>query len=532
MKGGFRLSMTWLHTWSSLVMGWLLFAIFLTGTVVFFRSEINYWMTPELHGSVPSADSARVAYDYLARRAPDAEEWQIELPDGRHRELNVRWRNPGEEIGRRGGHRQALDAATGAELNPRESGGADFLYRFHFQLYGIHWLPGRIIVGIASMLMFVGIVTGIIAHKQIFKDFFSFRTRKSLRGLLDGHAITAVFALPFHLMITFSGLVLLAGTLVYWNNEGGRFGGRGGGEVPVPAEVVRVDSAALPLETMLSQTEARWQMSVHSIAIENPLTKRARVEVDSSYRAGVSSGRGGGASQLFDARGELLSENPGAVATNAIEGTWNALSLLHQARFAETLLRWLFFLAGVLGCIMIATGLAYWPKKRRKTLGGRFGYELVSALNIAGIAGLCVATAAYFWANRLVPAAVEGRAAREIGVFFLVWLATLLHAARHRDRRGWAQQFAAAALLCLLFPALDALTSPVGLAGAWHNGDWIRLGFDLAGFVFGAGFAATAVALHTSGHRRSVSARRPAAKPVPASPANKRAVWAAAESDP
>ncbi|WP_157976560.1 PepSY-associated TM helix domain-containing protein [Parahaliea mediterranea] len=508
MKGSFRESMTWLHTWSSLVVGWLLFAIFLTGTVVFFRSEINYWMAPELHVSQPGPGSAQVAYDYLARKAPEAEQWQIQLPTTRERALQVRWRNPGEPGGRRGGHSQALDASTGAELAPRDTDAANFLYRFHFQLHGIHWLPGRIIVGIASMLMFVGIITGIVAHKHIFKDFFAFRTRKSLRGLLDGHAITAVFALPFHFMITLSGLVLLAGTLVFWNNEGGR--GRGAEPPPAPVQSFTPADGDLPLAAMLATTEARWQMPVRAIAIQHPLTSAAKVEVDSSYRSGVTSGRGGGASLVFNAAGEIQKENPGAWADNAIAATWNALSILHQARFAGTLLRWLFFLAGVLGCVMIATGLAYWAKKRRKQLGGRFGYELVNALNIAGVAGLCIATAGFFWANRLIPVAAEDRASLEISAFFLIWLAALAHAACLRSRRGWVHQFAVAALLYALIPLLDSLTSPVSLVGAWRQGDWLRLGFDLTCFATGVAFAVAAAILA----RGAVPAARVAAAPA------------------
>ena len=30
---GFRQAMSWLHTWSGLILGWLLFAIFVTGTL-------------------------------------------------------------------------------------------------------------------------------------------------------------------------------------------------------------------------------------------------------------------------------------------------------------------------------------------------------------------------------------------------------------------------------------------------------------------------------------------------------------------
>ena len=33
MKAAFRQSMAWLHTWAGLVVGWVLFFMFLTGTV-------------------------------------------------------------------------------------------------------------------------------------------------------------------------------------------------------------------------------------------------------------------------------------------------------------------------------------------------------------------------------------------------------------------------------------------------------------------------------------------------------------------
>src|SRR5690606_8462509 len=53
-------------------------------------------------------------------------------------------------------------------------------------------------------------------HKKIFKDFFTFRPGKGQRSWLDAHNATAIFALPFHIMITFSGLLLLLFTLMPW----------------------------------------------------------------------------------------------------------------------------------------------------------------------------------------------------------------------------------------------------------------------------------------------------------------------------
>ncbi len=69
---GLRQSMGWGHTWSGLVLGWLLYAIFLTGTLSFFLDEINQWMWPELHRSVPGPATARLAVESIEKLAPDA----------------------------------------------------------------------------------------------------------------------------------------------------------------------------------------------------------------------------------------------------------------------------------------------------------------------------------------------------------------------------------------------------------------------------------------------------------------------------
>ena len=58
------------------------------------------------------------------------------------------------------------------------------------------------------MAMLVAIISGIIIHKKIFKDFFTFRPGKGQRSWLDGHNASAVLLLPFHLMITYTGLVI------------------------------------------------------------------------------------------------------------------------------------------------------------------------------------------------------------------------------------------------------------------------------------------------------------------------------------
>lgn len=55
MKDPLTHSLNGLHTWSGLLFGWLLFAIFLMGTLTIFDTEITSWMQPESQVVISSA---------------------------------------------------------------------------------------------------------------------------------------------------------------------------------------------------------------------------------------------------------------------------------------------------------------------------------------------------------------------------------------------------------------------------------------------------------------------------------------------
>lgn len=173
MKEGFRQAMAWLHTWAGLVFGWLLFAIFLTGTLAYFKDEISHWMQPEIAAhSLDSEASLALAQDYLQQHATGASRWLIDLPDARDPGLTVRWQQAPGKPGERGRFEsRTLDAQTGVEVQGRESMGGEFFYRFHFQLQ-MPYPWGRWLATLAAMVMFVALISGIITHK------------KNLQGLL------------------------------------------------------------------------------------------------------------------------------------------------------------------------------------------------------------------------------------------------------------------------------------------------------------------------------------------------------------
>ena len=71
-------------------------------------------------------------------------------------------------------------------------------------------VPMRIEPGTLRVL--AALVSGIVIHRRIFREFFTFRPRKHVqRSVLDLHNLTGVVALPFHFFFALTGLTIFAG---------------------------------------------------------------------------------------------------------------------------------------------------------------------------------------------------------------------------------------------------------------------------------------------------------------------------------
>lgn len=530
---GPRQSMSWLHTWASLILGWLLYAIFLTGTLSFFQNEISIWMKPEFHQSVPQKsqiEQTRVALAYLQQHHPDAGSWAIQLPNSRQNTTILNIRGAGEDPrARRGGTRLTIDSATGEVLQARETRGGSFLYRFHFELYGLPRIWARWIVGIATLLMLVAIISGVITHKKIFKDFFTFRPGKGQRSWLDAHNATAVFALPFHIMITFSGLLLLLFTLMPWGvsqiyeNRGAflqdqrksliqdnsvqaesgdsdqrRLRGEGEsrserGDMSARGEASRSRGDAPParpapladLAPILVAAEKQWKNNpVATINIIQPNTAKAEIELRALNGVSVAYRNVYPSLAFNGVTGELKPDQTTLKTPSVANGIYNVFTTLHEARGVDLALRWLLFMSGVVGTFMIATGLILWCVKRapqqQKQGYKSFGYRLVEVTNIAAIIGLPIACAAYFYANRFIPADMDMRLNWEIRSFFIIWLLTLVYAMIRSNRQAWLELLLLATAAFALLPIVNFLTGGQAIWNSIMHGQWMIASFDLA----------------------------------------------------
>jgi len=520
---GIRQSMSSLHTWVGLLLGWFLYAMFLTGTVSYFKEEISQWMRPELSRLSQVPDQAAVAQrvaDELGSIAAGGSQWSMRLPDARNNSVYAFWRTPARNPGQRGFGEANFDPATGKKVGSRDTLGGEFFFRFHFQFHYMPVVWGRWLAGAAAMFMLIAIVSGVITHKKIFVDFFTFRWGKGQRSWLEAHNALAVFGLPFHFMITYTGLVTLMALYMPWG-ENVAF------KTPAERQQLTAELTAFiqpgkasgqkaplaSIEDMVRQAQQRWgRDNVGRVTAVHP--------GDAAARVAVSRGEAGRVSmspqymEFEGTTGKLLTVRDNVGAAAETRGVFYAL---HLGRFSDTETRWLYFLVSFMGTAMVGTGLVMWTVKRRQRLPdpGRphFGFRLVERLNIASVAGLSIAMTAFLWANRLLPQPLEGRADLEIHAFFAVWALALLHALVRPARSAWVEQLWAASALLFLLPVLNALTTQRPLWRSVADGDWIFAGMDIMCWVLAMLHAV--LALRTARQEARSRSRRETSRHVP-----------------
>ena len=516
MSKGFRQSQAFLHTWSGMLLGWILFLVFVAGSLAFWREGLNRWARPELARIEQPMRVLEGSQAFLAKKAPDAKSWFIPIVTDRMPGAQLFWvpqPKPGETAGRRRGRgrrdTEALIGADGQVAQARDTRGGEFFYRFHFDLHYMPVLWARWIVGFATMMMLVAILSGIVTHKKIFKDFFTLRRAKGQRSWLDGHNATAVLALPFHLMITYTGLVTLMALLMPWAVVANYTDERGVAAAlfPSAASVARTGRPAplIDLRRIAADAERRLGAPASFIEVSDPGDAAARVTVSQSFGSMLSSRTPRLAYDGVSGRLVWRSPAPGAAAETA-----GVMIGLHAGRFAGYGGRWLYFLCGVAGTLMVASGLVLWTVKRRERLPDparpHLGFRVVERLNVAVIGGFPLGVAAFFWANRLLPIDLGGRADWEVNTLFVAWAMSAVLAFVAKPRLVWLLLFAATGVLLVSIPLYDIVVTDRGILVMLGRGDLVIAGIDATMGVFGVAFLG--VARRVLRHRPSVKRDR------------------------
>jgi uncharacterized iron-regulated membrane protein len=488
----FRDSMNWLHTWTGVILGALLFAVFWTGTICVFDREIDRWMIPQtriVYGGEPFAiDPLLAEVDKLPPKTP----WAIVMPTPR---------DPYVWIGYRaatGFEKLMYEPATLRPLAPAESwAGTRFFFPFHYTLHINAWDIGTWLVGLAGMAMLALCVSGVIIHRKFFADFFTIRRpRQAQRQILDIHNTAGTLGLVFYIVMAFSGLTIFVAT---YFPSGWYAGFRGDRQAYVRETFDNYfrPPAGKPgtlasLDAMVATATREWGgLPPIIIRVWHYGDANAFVEVRPSIEEEVAMRTD---PLYFDAASGAILYRATMHPTTAFQ---QFITGIHFVQFRHWSLRWFYFALGLLGCVLIATGFLFWLESRRKTheAAGLRGVGIVEGLAIGSTAGLVVATASFFVANRLLPSGSSflgyERYALEIWTFCLVWLAAFAHGWLRRGA-AWADQCWITATLAVSAVVLNAVTTGDHIPRALADGKAAVAGVDLVLLAVALAAAVTA----------------------------------------
>ena len=519
MFQNFRLSMAWLHTWFGLVLGFVLMVVFFFGSLSVFDREIDRWAIPESRfpaQPMPSFD--RILKPVFEDMKPDPA--NVELARGRvNGELATSFpviktwgaytthRDPvlsvfaGYELPNA---KDPEDAVWGNRTIDPRSGkalpdghlkiGSQFFYPLHYSLH-LEWMSlGYWIVGFAALIMLVALVSGVVMHRKIFRELFTFRPRKQTqRSTLDLHNLTGVVALPFHFIFAFSGLVIFGGIYfpvthtqleplheLHEKHEAAETG--------LPHDRAGVAGPLASVDAMVAEARRRWAAKgmagdVGYLGVQHVGDANSYVSV---YRAGTDRiGLTGEGIHFKASTGAVMHEDPPLTPVANIN---TFLTGLHLQHFRHWLLRWLYVLGGLSGCACIATGFIFFVEKRKRQHAkqGRGGARWVDAFAVSTVTGMLIAALAMLIGNRLLPTDLPARGTWEQTIFWGAWVLAFGHGiwrtaavAEARLAPAWAEQCWAIAVMAVAAVLLNWVTTGDHLLRTVGNGYWPVAGVDL-----------------------------------------------------
>jgi len=516
----FRFSMAWLHTWFGLVLGYVLMIAFFFGAVSVFDREIDRWAIPQTR----FAPQVMPSFDHMLKpifEAIEPEEEELEAARERvggplpaalplmnwsayttHRDPVLQMyaeyavtNNPNDPDDHVHGQ-VTIDPRNGKVLpHDQLKIGSEFFYPLHYSLH-LEWQSlGYWIVGLAALVMLAALVSGVVMHRKIFREMFTFRPGKHIRrSVLDLHNLTGVVALPFHFIFALSGLTIFAGIYLPVSetmlkpqaqaHEMAQAQAKGLAFKPsgVPATMASVDA-------MVLEAKRRWAArdmpgEVGFLQVNHVGDANGYVSI---YRAGSDRVALVGQAVHFEAAtGRVILEEPPPTVVSSIN---TFLTGLHLQHFEHWLLRWFYVFGGLAGCVCIATGFLFFVEKRKAqhVRQGHGGARWVDALAVTTVTGMLLAMVSMLVANRVLPDALAHRADWEKGIFWGAWLFAFAHAAWRsapvaagRIAPAWREQCWALAVLALAAVVLNWVTTGDHLAKTLIQGYWPVAGLDLA----------------------------------------------------
>ena len=387
------------HTISGIIICALLYVIFFAGSFSFFKDDIAAWQknTTNLeHAKDLERDfnsildslgqkhnlTGRDISFYMQRSGAGA---YVNMSSSHDTIVSKPEVNP-KTSRRRGGGDGAYFVYNFAKKEAAEYSRAydmgEFLYRLHF-LAQLNQVPirigtpfGYLVAGIVSFLFLFALITGFFLHyEKIKSNFFVFRPFSKWKTVwTDVHTAMGVIGFPFQFIFAVTGVILIVNfalitpysKVFYKGNSEQLYADLQYSHGETYAYSYTALQKKLDLNKFLSIMEKKWEgseltrINIFNYGDENMhLLVEAKPLTQSNF-----AGSGKIVFRLKD--GKVLSEKSPVGKASYIDQVKALVYHLHFGDFGGRPLRVVFFILGLMGCLVIISGILIWLVARDK----------------------------------------------------------------------------------------------------------------------------------------------------------------------
>lgn len=354
------------HSALGLFFAGLIYLVCLSGTLAVFHTETIQWEQPGAPTGRPTDAAIGTAIAQMTEQAPvaDGDELHSVSVFAHRLQPDRTTAHYFTDGGAYGAH--IVDTQTGALLEEEHAPFAEYLSNLHIYLR----LPapwGIYLVGLIGIAMLSLVVSGILSHPRIFRDAFHFRRGGSRRlQEADLHNRLSVWALPFHLTVSFTGAFLglsffTVGILAFVAYDGDQ--DKAIAAVLGPQATEDHTPTAVPdIPSLIADARERTGLQdVNYISIDHVGTQGQVLALELDSTDDLARGE----LLYYGADGQFL-EDSGATDGSLGAQTFAAMAPLHFGTFSGHFVKFVWFAFGVASTLVTATGVSIWMARRRE----------------------------------------------------------------------------------------------------------------------------------------------------------------------
>jgi hypothetical protein len=368
----------------------------------------------------------------------------------------------------------------------------EFLYRLHFLAQVNQVFPFRIgvpfgylLAGIVSFIFLFALITGLLLHwNKIASNFFTFRPWSKRKTVwTDLHTVLGVIGFPYQLVFAITGVILIFNSfliipytkLFYKGDEEKIYKDLGFGVKQEFAYANKTLSAQFDVNRLVAQTEQKWQRSeVSLVAIRNYGDDNMHVVIQGKPQTDAQlNGQGELVYRVRDQK--IVSEQTPLSPPSYTQTVRGFIYHLHFGDFGGRPLRVVYFVLGILGCIVINSGVMIWlvardnksiPERKRKFNFWTANVYISSSLSMLPVTAFCMT--ALLFLNKPGQSDIYHW-------YFYPWLALSVYfLARRNLALVNRQSLFLSVVACFLLPLADGI-----VRGNWFWNTFTRNAYDI-----------------------------------------------------